>query len=57
MKENYKELHKKNLESIGNAECFLAEDNNPYPLCKGRGWEECASCGKWMELPGPYDND
>lgn len=27
-----------------NLECFLPEKDNPYPLCVGRGREECVEC-------------
>lgn len=27
-----------------NLECFIPEENNPYPLCVGKGWKECEEC-------------
>lgn len=35
--------------------CFIPEENNPYPLCKGCGKEECNACGLYAELPSPFD--
>ena len=28
----------------GENNCFLQEKDNPYPLCIGRGLEECKDC-------------
>lgn len=25
-------------------ECFIPEENNPYPLCVGRGFVSCEDC-------------
>lgn len=25
-------------------DCFIPEENNPYPLCIGRGLKECEEC-------------
>ena len=27
--------------------CYLPEENNPYPLCQGRGMKACARCCLW----------
>lgn len=36
--------------------CFVPEENNPYPLCVGRGRKECENCqlrADW-EPENPY---
>lgn len=36
-----------------NPPCYLPEENNPYPLCVGRGMKACAHCTLWSD----YDPD
>lgn len=36
-------------EEIKVEECFIAEKDNPYPLCTGRGEEKCKDCNLWID--------
>lgn len=40
--------------NIKTEDCFTPEEDIPYPLCSGRGWEKCKTCqlARDMELPG-----
>lgn len=35
--------------------CYLPEENNPYPLCKGRGMKACAHCCLWKDYAPEED--
>ena len=37
--------------------CFTPEENNPYPLCVGRGLEKCENCCLYADYKTPYDRD
>lgn len=36
-------------------DCYEPEKDNPYPLCVGKGKEECNACCLWADLPSPCD--
>ena len=38
-------------EVIKSTPCFIPEEGNPYPLCKGRGLDICVEC----QLRGDYE--
>lgn len=35
--------------------CYLPEQNNPYPLCVGRGMAACAHCCIWADYEPEED--
>lgn len=35
-------------------ECYVPEENNPYPLCIGTGKPECEICSLWADLEPDY---
>lgn len=40
---------------IGKPICYTP-NNDPYPLCKGCGKEECKDCCLYEDVNGPYDD-
>lgn len=37
--------------------CYLPEENNPYPLCIGRGLDRCKDCGLWRDQMPSWIDD
>ena len=35
--------------------CYSREENNPYPLCEGRGMKACAHCSLWANYDPSED--
>lgn len=35
--------------------CYLEEKDNPYPLCVGRGFANCAHCCLWVDFDEDQD--
>lgn len=49
------ESEEKMKERYENPSCYIAEKNNPYPLCIGRGLEQCNECCLYVDMTSPYD--
>ena len=43
----------KNREDDETPECFIPEENNPYPLCVGNGSKDCENCCLYVDYPEP----
>lgn len=55
IKEHY--LVSSNESTVSNEKppCYLEEKDNPYPLCLGRGFANCAHCCLWIDFDVEQD--